>query len=189
MFETSRASIVDTSCRALHDRLVESLGDRIRKLRGSRTQSKLARELGTESLTVSRWELGRSEPSPENLAKLAGYFGVSEAFLRYGTVVTSEPVHDEALSEIDRALAPWRGQLSADLEAHIRRRHVEAKAFLGGGSMGRLVTFVEEEIAAWKRQHDGMPPKVKEAPATEVKVRDGAMKLERPARGPRRPEK
>lgn len=182
MSETSHAPNIDTSCRALHDPPVESLGDRIRKLRGSRTQSKLARELGTESLTVSRWELGRTEPSAENLAKLAAHFGVTEAYLRYGTAVTSEPVHDEALSELDRALLPFRGQLIPELEAHIRRRHVEAKAFLGGGSMGRLVTFVEDEIAAWKRQHDGMPPKVKEAPATEVKVREGGMKLERKPR-------
>lgn len=97
--------------------------------------------------------------------------------------VTSEPVHDEALSELDRAILPFRGQLTPELEAHIRRRHVEAKAFLGGGSMGRLVTFVEDEIAAWKRQHDGMPPKVKEAPATVVTPREGAMKLERKPKG------
>lgn len=168
-----------------------TMGDRVRAKRDEMglSQEALARELECSVKTVSRYETGEQRPRRgKRLSALARVLGVTEEWLEYGRGATgetiAEPVYDEELSELDKALGLFRDKLTPDLEAHIRRRHAEAVSFLDGGSMGRLVSFVEEEIAKWKRQQDGMPPKVKEAPATVVTPREGAMKLERkPKRG------
>lgn len=54
----------------LPDRILEA-----RKQKLSLTQSELARQLGVEAVTVSRWERGTVEPRPgviRELARLAG---------------------------------------------------------------------------------------------------------------------
>ncbi len=41
------------------------------------SQNQLAKEIGVESSTVSKWITGRSEPTIENLWRLADYFEIS----------------------------------------------------------------------------------------------------------------
>lgn len=52
----------------------------IRRLRRRRgwTQADLARRLGTDPVTVSRWERGVSRPRPSALKRLAELFGIGE---------------------------------------------------------------------------------------------------------------
>jgi transcriptional regulator with XRE-family HTH domain len=52
---------------------VETLGDKIRMARTSLglTQSQLAERVGVRSLSVHRWESGRTHPSKEHLGRLA----------------------------------------------------------------------------------------------------------------------
>lgn len=57
------------------------VGDVIRELRVHRvsiTQAQLARAMGVEQMTVSRWERGLSQPSRTNLATLGEIFRVSQ---------------------------------------------------------------------------------------------------------------
>ena len=60
-----------------------TLGERIRQLRDERNlkQADLAKVLGVDSNTVSKWELGTQNPSPENTAMLAEMFDVPLAYL------------------------------------------------------------------------------------------------------------
>lgn len=56
------------------------------KARGNRkrfTQADLARAIGVDSGTVSRWELGR-KITPKNVEKLAAFFSVDFAFIADG---------------------------------------------------------------------------------------------------------
>lgn len=54
-------------------------GARLREVRKSKklTQKELADKFGTNRVNVTKWETGRTEPSLENLVKLADLFEVS----------------------------------------------------------------------------------------------------------------
>ena len=54
-------------------------GARLREVRKSKklTQQELADKFGTNRVNVTKWETGRTEPSLENLVKLAYLFEVS----------------------------------------------------------------------------------------------------------------
>lgn len=56
---------------------------RLRKLRQSKGVqfSELAKQFNVSESTLSRWEVGSSEPDYDTLAKLAEYFGVSTDYL------------------------------------------------------------------------------------------------------------
>ncbi len=56
--------------------LYESIGKKIRELRGGLSQDKLASELGIAPNTLSRWETGKYKPTAEDLDKLARHFKV-----------------------------------------------------------------------------------------------------------------
>ena len=54
-------------------------GKKLREVRKSKklTQQELADKVGTNRVNVTKWETGRTEPSFENLVKLAGLLEVS----------------------------------------------------------------------------------------------------------------
>ena len=54
------------------------------------TAYKVAKETGVLQSTLSSWKTGRSDPSKENLMKIAAYFGVSIDYL-----MTGEETEDE----------------------------------------------------------------------------------------------
>lgn len=159
------------------------VGARIRELRTAAklTQSALAKELGTESMTISRWERGANEPSPENLRAIADRFGVTPAWIEYGishdgpSIDASTSQLDDAATAHDRAIFAV-GPLEPELEAHLRKR-LQEWAFLDGGTMTALVGALESEKSRWKAQRSGMPPKVREAPPLEVEPVEGGMFL------------
>ena len=133
------------------------------------SQFDLAVKVATRPETIGRYERGKMQPGADVVVRIADALGVSGGWL-LGDETTSEPVHDEELPDIDKALLPFRAKLTPEIEAHIRRRHMEGAAFLDGGRMATLVGFVEDEIAKWHQQQSGMPPKTKEAPATVVEL-------------------
>lgn len=75
------------------------MADRIRFLRQERhmTQVQLAKELGVQFQTVSKWETGTTVPDTAMLPRIADYFGISmdELFGRAGTGCVREIPEDE----------------------------------------------------------------------------------------------
>jgi transcriptional regulator with XRE-family HTH domain len=57
------------------------LGDRLKRLRGKRTQSEVAKSLGITRARYSHYENGRNEPDNEMLQKLADYYQVTVDYL------------------------------------------------------------------------------------------------------------
>ncbi|MBA4544480.1 helix-turn-helix transcriptional regulator [Thermoactinomyces daqus] len=57
------------------------LGNRLKKLRGKRTQSDVAKALGITRSRYSHYENGRNEPDTEMLQKLADYYNVTVDYL------------------------------------------------------------------------------------------------------------
>lgn len=57
------------------------LGDRIKKLRGKRSQEEVSEKIGISRARLSHYETGRSEPDTETLQKIADVFGVTIDFL------------------------------------------------------------------------------------------------------------
>ena len=52
-------------------------GERLRKLRGIRTRTGAAKELGISLASLQFYESGERNPSPEMMEKLASYYGVT----------------------------------------------------------------------------------------------------------------
>ncbi len=53
------------------------LPSRLKALRGKKTQSAIAREIGINQQTYARWELGDRQPKLQDLSNIALHFGVS----------------------------------------------------------------------------------------------------------------
>ena len=54
------------------DRVV--IGERLRSLRGARTQAEVANALGVTPMAVSQWENGLRMPSDDMKVKIAAYY-------------------------------------------------------------------------------------------------------------------
>ncbi len=59
----------------------KTLTDKLRKLRGSRSQSEVCKSLGIKQSTYSTWELGKYEPPLNMLTALCEYYHVSSDYL------------------------------------------------------------------------------------------------------------
>jgi transcriptional regulator with XRE-family HTH domain len=59
------------------------IGDRLRKLRGDRTQAAVAEAVGVTTMSISQYEAGIRWPSDEVKIRLAEYFGVDIKDLFY----------------------------------------------------------------------------------------------------------
>jgi transcriptional regulator with XRE-family HTH domain len=57
------------------------LGDKLKKLRGNRTQEDVAKLIGISRARYSHYENGRSEPDTDTLQKLATFYDVSLDYL------------------------------------------------------------------------------------------------------------
>jgi len=91
------------------EKFYKRLGERIRELRAAKavSQEELAKELGTTANTVSRWEAAIYRPSPENLYRLADFFGIPIAAFFPGS---------EQAPKADALLSAVRGLDEDDLE-------------------------------------------------------------------------
>lgn len=173
-----------------------TMGDRVRSKRDEMglSQEALARELECSVKTVSRYETGEQLPRRgKRLSALAKVLGVTEEWLEYGRSPSSEPVAEPVqtreLGIVDQAIAMLAarqpgGRFPPALEQHLQQ-HATTVVFSTTDPLSALFRELETEIRVYERVQDGMPPKVKEAPATEVKVREGAMPLNRKPKGKR----
>lgn len=58
-------------------------------------QNEVAKAIGAAGPTVSRWEGGLTMPGDRTIEKLAAYFGVTPAWLRYGQEPREAPARKE----------------------------------------------------------------------------------------------
>lgn len=54
-----------------------AVGKRLRRIRGVRTRSGVARETGISVTTLQGYENGTRKPKAENMVRLANYYGTS----------------------------------------------------------------------------------------------------------------
>lgn len=66
------------------------------------TQRDVADAVGTTNASVSRWEAGQNWPDDDALAKLAKYFGVTRAWLRYGEEPRLAAVELPKVGDVER---------------------------------------------------------------------------------------
>lgn len=62
----------------------EQIGQDLRNLRGTRSRSQVARELGISESAIISYESGERTPRDELKVTLAAYFGVTVGFLFFG---------------------------------------------------------------------------------------------------------
>ena len=61
----------------------KTVGRRLRELRGCRTKTGVAREIGISYSSLCFYEAGERNPSPEVQEKLASYYGVTRKSIFY----------------------------------------------------------------------------------------------------------
>ena len=131
-----------------------------RKARRISSMSALARVLGINPSTVSRWEDGSSAPDNEALIRLANQFSVRpEFFLR--------PVHDDGRPVFLRSLSTtlvrdldyqksqmrWLQEVSAVIEHYVDLPPIDIPDVLAGASYRQLRDDDLEQIALDLRRH------------------------------------
>lgn len=95
---------------------VESSGDRIRQIRreaGDPSQERFGAPLGVTKSTVSQWELGRTEPSPENLFAIETRYGYRARWVLNGELPKRVKELEGSISEPSNVLPgpPIRGMV------------------------------------------------------------------------------
>ncbi|MGA9173778.1 MAG: helix-turn-helix transcriptional regulator [Thermoactinomyces sp.] len=77
-----------------------TFGQRLRFLREQRglTQVDLAKKTGIKNHTLSNYERDERFPTPDSLAKLADFFGVTTDYLLYGKTEGPKPTLDDFLA-------------------------------------------------------------------------------------------
>jgi transcriptional regulator with XRE-family HTH domain len=61
----------------------KAIGDKMRRLRGSRSQKEVADALGVTAMAISLYETGQRIPSDDMKIKIAEYYNRSVAFIFY----------------------------------------------------------------------------------------------------------
>lgn len=118
------------------DERAKARGDRIRELRGSVPQPRIAEQVGVTLRAYQEWEAGGGI-GWDNLVKLAETFGVSEEYVEYG--VSGRPRPGTDLGRLERkldALLVHAGidpaGLDADAAADIEHSAKRSTSLLGG---------------------------------------------------------
>lgn len=81
-------------------------------------KQEVARAIGVSSSTYIRWEDGLV-PGDGAMEKLAGFFGVTPAYLRYGTLPREYP-QNESAPELDPNPQPMTDREAEALEKRLR---------------------------------------------------------------------
>ena len=68
------------------DELEESVGSRIRAIRGSLTLEQFAKSINVSRQAVAKWERNESPPKVANLDTISRIYGVDKAFIAFGVV-------------------------------------------------------------------------------------------------------
>ncbi len=68
------------------DELEETVGSRIRAIRGSLTLEEFAKSINVSRQAVAKWERNESPPKVGNLDTISTIYGVETAFIAFGVV-------------------------------------------------------------------------------------------------------
>ncbi|MDO8282713.1 MAG: helix-turn-helix transcriptional regulator [Thermodesulfovibrionia bacterium] len=107
------------------------------------SQYKLAKDLGKPESTIRSWVNGRTQPRDENAAKLAEYFDVHPAWLRYGAKEYDTNVKDSV----------WK--IAAKIEKHLQKHPEDAD------KIEKFVEIITDE-GGGKSKSTPLPQKKKE---------------------------
>lgn len=102
----------------------EAIGERLRELRGPRTQRWVADRVGVSERAYQNWEAGDSGITWENIEALAKLYSVPEDFVVYGSDRRSSP---DQLDRIEGLLVDVSERL-AQLEDLVSAREIEEAA-------------------------------------------------------------
>lgn len=109
---------------------MNTLGDRLKQLRGSTRQADLAAALGMAQTTLSNYETGRNEPSIEVLRTFVSHFSVNLRWLMFGEgpirEEDAEPKSAEPLSS-GQAITQPREESFAKLERELELEREERR--------------------------------------------------------------
>lgn len=108
----------------------QSLGDRIAqarrelgvRLRRDVAQRDVAKAIGMSAAAVSQWEADDRTPSEAVITKLAAYFGVTPAYLRYGIVAGHSPVPPGSHDMMEEVIAQNAAREAAEVETRRTRQ-------------------------------------------------------------------
>jgi len=89
------------------------IGDRLKKLRGNRSQEEVAKKIGISRARLSHYETGRSEPDSEILKKLAEFYNVTTDFLISGN--SEIKIKADLSSKDEKDIAKRLEQIKKDL--------------------------------------------------------------------------
>lgn len=85
----------------------DTIGGRLRWLRYQRGYSleQVANELKVSSMTISKWERGKTSPKVENLEKLANFFQIPKSYFLTGEIInTSKLDGQDDFKELENIL-------------------------------------------------------------------------------------
>lgn len=104
------------------------------------SQGELAKHLGVDRCRLGKWERGRSAPSLEDLAALAGVLGVTLDELVFGRKAAPEPLTPDQreqlvrlLAGLGRVLGPLTGRIGPQKKTLISGAAVASVATTQGG--------------------------------------------------------
>jgi Zn-dependent peptidase ImmA (M78 family)/transcriptional regulator with XRE-family HTH domain len=137
--------------------------ERLTEARAARripSMSALARKLGVNASTVSRWEEGTSAPEADVLSHLASELGVRQEFFLRPSFNDRRPVFLRSLSstlvrdlEYQRAQMLWLHELSATIQHYAEFPAIDIPDVLGGSNYRQLRDEDIEQIAIDLRRH------------------------------------
>jgi phage repressor protein C with HTH and peptisase S24 domain len=156
LYGAVKMGLIDLSERSLYVHKM-ALGNRIRAVRGQRTQRAFAEALGVSVQAVSQWETGKTAPTHENLAAMAQRFRAELDWLIRGEEEDRLPAGAGMLAESSVDSEIGRATGSDILE-------IDVRAGAGGGgqrrdayvSDGRGNVYAAEHI----RDHWSLPDRV-----------------------------
>jgi transcriptional regulator with XRE-family HTH domain len=125
-----------------------TLCERLKTLRGSRSQAEFANEMGIKQQTYANWENGQREPDIEKLLKIALHNGVTSDYLL--GLVSEKTEHFApklpSVGEIKTAIS------SEDVSRLIAQNSELSHAAAANGDAHKILTMGNAELAAANRK-------------------------------------
>lgn len=109
---------------------MNTLGARLKVLRGTKTQEEVANNLGLSRARYSHYENNRVEPDNETLSKLAEYYKVTTDYLlgRNNSLIEEQVTFDEFIQDND--LREWYKKLGQAPEEDLADLKVFYETFI-----------------------------------------------------------